>query len=165
MPRLYVHKIPVHSTLVNSFSYRLRPVLFQEQLMVVQRYGDSHPLTSIHIFLLHGLMWLDYRGSHSCPSTDPLVDFTMKWKVYLGFAKNLGREKRGREIANILGLVSVGQGPLLSIHAWIVLLGTYWRLIRLSFLILWNTCWLFLNFWGESQGLQGYRGRKGKHYK
>lgn len=51
---------------------------FQEQLMVVQRYGDSHPLKSTRIFLLHRLMWLEYRGSHSCPSTDPLVDFTMK---------------------------------------------------------------------------------------
>lgn len=63
---------------LTQFPYRLRPVLFQEQLMVVQRYGDSHALKSTRIFLLHGLMWLDYRGSHSCPSTDPLVDFTMK---------------------------------------------------------------------------------------
>lgn len=87
------------------------------------------------------------------------VSFIMKCKVYLHFAKNLGRERWPTETADGPGLVSVGPGRAKHGQIDYLLLATYWRLIRLSF---WNNCQLFLNFWVQNSRLQWCKARKGK---
>lgn len=157
--RLYSHEIQVHSRLFTTFFPAHSPSAFSEQMVPIQqavtfqRIGANHLLNKATCFCLTDSCGLNNRFTQQ-PKHWPCVNFIMKCKVYLGFAKNLGREQRARESANIHGIVSVGQGPCRAAVDERSLLGAYWRLVRLSFLILQNICWLFLNFWIKSPRLQ-----------